>query len=553
VGSPVGLLAPSMVTVAAARRGRLDAGEPGGLAVRGVVVAEHEDVGRVARERPGDVVACRGGGLERAGRVDVEVGEDAVLDARVEPQVDVGQASRAGVAVGHDGAAKVVAGAPVAAVVDGGGVGTVGVPGAEVVPQLVADDDEVPVLAAVLLEGVGEGAVHVGRDAEAPLLVADHAEVGDAAVGGVGAGEQVGQVALDMLHRGAPVVADLVERVGIGRAGVGVDIAREGAEEGDDQADIDIPLVDLADRGHQEQRVLRGGLGVAAEPLGRPLPVGVDRDPRDAAGGDAPVGRLARELRLVVDGLPERGELIEVRLVDRAGRASLGEVHRRHVGDHQVRRLGGHAAAGARRDAEGRPVGFDEAVGRVGADADDDERVGLARDAPAEQGDLGARVRVVVDQEDRVVGPDIEGLEFEVDATLAQGQPLDEHGLARRQEAEPRRREGGRRRVAGRGDLADIDVDRECRERAQRGGGEPPRMGQIRVHAIIPSAESQSEETHPHKTHETPHRLGRDPGARVWQNPAGKASGSAVHPPGDRESLFYRAWRRTLATVRSSA
>jgi hypothetical protein len=203
-----------------------------------------------------------------------------------------------------------------------------------------------------------------------------------------------------------------------------------------DQADVDVALVDLAHAREQEQGVLRRRVGVAAEHLECPLPVGVDRDAGDAArlgAAGARVGAVVVGLLHaagdVVDGEARRVQLVEVGLGEPAVGSARVEADARHVrGAERVELRGA-----ARRERVRVAGALDEAVGAVVADADDDLRALLARDRAAEQRDVRAGELVVADQENRALGPDVEPLELEVEHPPVHRDAAGDGALAHRQ------------------------------------------------------------------------------------------------------------------------
>ena len=270
-----------------------------------------------------------------------------------------------------------VAGAVDAAVVDRGCVPVVGVGGAEVVPDLMGDDVEIPVAGVAVLQRIGERAAQISRHPVAPLPAAHRAEVGDPAVGRIHAGQQVDEFAVDVRHRLAPVHTHLVQRVGREFAGrvaqrrVRVDVLAERPQIRHDQARVHLAFIDLAHRGDEENRVLRRGVSVPAESFVRPLEIGIDRDahlparPRRPAGTAGAAG-AGRRVGVVHKVDPERVERVHISGVDAAARRDSVDAEFREVGDPHRVRLSQPAA----RDRIRRHARSDKAVGRVGTDAE---------------------------------------------------------------------------------------------------------------------------------------------------------------------------------------
>jgi hypothetical protein len=352
----------------------------GGAGGGGVVAQDIKVDGGVGEDGEGvvDGQGRRAGGEVAAGGV--EVFEDACFNAGAEAHVNIGEAAGAEVAVGHDGGVEGEGAVSVAAAVDGGCVAVVGVPGAEVVAEFVGDDHEVPVVVGVVLDGEGEEASEVGRDAVGVVEIAGGVEVGNTAAESA-AGEAVGDLAGDVGHGEVPVVLHLEEEVG-GAAGadIGVVVGGEDADIGEEEADIDITLVDAAGGGEQGDGVGRGEGGVAAVELGE-LVVGIDGDTGDAAGR----GAAGRGHGFVTDDLGEAVLGVEGGVSDDDGAGLVG-VTQDHVGGEFVGEAVAGGAGGDDADAFG---GADEAVDAAVHVGEEGERVRVAGDGALEEDETG--------------------------------------------------------------------------------------------------------------------------------------------------------------------
>ncbi len=195
----------------------------------------------------------------------------------VEVQLDVGDAALAGVAIAHDRAFGGVAARSRSALVDRRLHG-VRVRRAEVVPQLVGHDDEIPVVRVVVFERVGKEPVEVRRE---PVRRAARAQPGQkrdaAGVEQLAAGEEVRQVALDLVHVPGPEAGEieqLLERV---RRAPRIAVVLPQPKEAHRERNPDVLNEDLRHGRDERYRVCSRGVRITTEKL-RELIVGLDRD-----------------------------------------------------------------------------------------------------------------------------------------------------------------------------------------------------------------------------------------------------------------------------------
>ena len=366
---------------------------------------------RAAAAAPAAVVAGRDAGVDR-------LRPHEVLDRRVEVGGDVVHATRAQVAVAHDGALAdaLAAGAALAlvALVDGRAV-VVGVRSAHVVADLVRADDEVPGV-ATLLDGEREASVDAEAHAEAEVLVAEHVQVRHAAP--VHAADEVAEVG-PVGDVAGPGVAELVQHRPGAAALIGPGVVVAGVEldvgVGDDH--VDLGRVPIADGSQQGRQVVLGGVEVPPRVV--ELVVRLDRDLELQELALEALTGVARRLADATRGLGH---------AELAARRSGCPHH--GVGDDPHRALVPACAVGEERDdVIGLTARLDPAVAAVTREGQLDLGEEVTRDAPLPQG-LVERVvggRTAVHAEVEQAGVHLDALEPEVDGAHArEREPLED-------------------------------------------------------------------------------------------------------------------------------
>ena len=181
-------------------------------------------------------------------------------------------------AVAHDRAVFGPGAVPGTAAID---ADVVGVRAADVVAEFMTEDDQVPVLVAVVLDRIGKRAVEVRAQAVA-VVAAQAGQPGHAAAESAAA-EEVGEITLHGLHFRLPPVAEGVELVG-GSFGVPRVLVGPEPDVVRPEADAEVSFVDAGGCRHQRSDVAEGGVGVAGEEA-RQLLVAVDREGDELAAG----------------------------------------------------------------------------------------------------------------------------------------------------------------------------------------------------------------------------------------------------------------------------